>query len=252
MRDRRPSAAAARALPRRRGAGAVRHHAGDRRRPPPRQHGPPGRHARLRPRHGVRRRAVHVLLHGVHGVHGGTGGRRTVVGPRSGTGRRGGRRTWWFPEQFLDGFVTGSVAESDGLVVSRVSRSVREGRRSLMTVRYTVADRAGLRAFTELETYSLFTHEEYTAAFTAAGSTPRTCPVRPTDGALRRGADVTRVTRDASRRPRTRTAPPHRRAGRVLRGSAHRHPHGRDGPAFAPGRSTTRSPAGALCAVCTA
>ncbi|MFE6728688.1 class I SAM-dependent methyltransferase [Streptomyces californicus] len=76
---------------------------------------------------------------------------------------------WWFPEQFLDGFVTGSVAESDGLVVSRVSRSVREGRRSLMTVRYTVADRAGLRAFTELETYSLFTHEEYTAAFTAAG-----------------------------------------------------------------------------------
>lgn len=76
---------------------------------------------------------------------------------------------WWFPEQFLDGFVTGSVAESEDLVVSRVSRSVRDGRRSLMTVHYTVADRTGLRSFTEQETYSLFTHEEYTAAFAAAG-----------------------------------------------------------------------------------
>lgn len=76
---------------------------------------------------------------------------------------------WWFPEQFLDGFVTGSVAESDELVVSRVSRSVRDGRRSLMTVHYTVADRDGLRDFTEQETYSLFTHEEYRAAFAAAG-----------------------------------------------------------------------------------
>ncbi|MFF8960006.1 class I SAM-dependent methyltransferase [Streptomyces sp. NPDC014894] len=76
---------------------------------------------------------------------------------------------WWFPERFLDGFVTGSVAESERLVVSRVSHSVRDGRRSRMTVHYTVAEPSGVRHFTEEETYSLFTHEEYTAAFADAG-----------------------------------------------------------------------------------
>lgn len=76
---------------------------------------------------------------------------------------------WWFPENFLDGFVTGAVAEEPGRVVTRVSHSVREGRTSRMTVHHTVAEPDGIRDFTEHEIYSLFTREEYAAAFAAAG-----------------------------------------------------------------------------------
>lgn len=76
---------------------------------------------------------------------------------------------WWFPEQFLEGFVTGSIAEEEGRVISRLSHSVREGRVSRMTVRYTVAEPDGIRDFTEFEVYSLFTRDEYLAAFDRAG-----------------------------------------------------------------------------------
>ncbi|MBB4965635.1 dTDP-3-amino-3,4,6-trideoxy-alpha-D-glucopyranose N,N-dimethyltransferase/N-dimethyltransferase [Saccharothrix violaceirubra] len=76
---------------------------------------------------------------------------------------------WWFPERFLDGFVTGSVVEDDGRVVSRVSHSVRDGRTTRMTVRFTIADRSGIREFTEQEVLSLFTEAEYASAFAHAG-----------------------------------------------------------------------------------
>ncbi|MCK1798563.1 class I SAM-dependent methyltransferase [Streptomyces sp. XM4193] len=76
---------------------------------------------------------------------------------------------WWFPEQFADGFVSASLAQDGNRAVSRISHSVREGRVSRMTVRYTVADSEGIRDFTEYETYSLFTEEEYRLAFREAG-----------------------------------------------------------------------------------
>ncbi|MDT0270822.1 class I SAM-dependent methyltransferase [Streptomyces sp. DSM 44915] len=76
---------------------------------------------------------------------------------------------WWFPERFLDGFVSAALAEAEGRAVSRISHSVRVGDHSRMTVRYTVADRAGIRDFTSVETLSLFTEEQYTDAFAAAG-----------------------------------------------------------------------------------
>lgn len=50
-----------------------------------------------------------------------------------------------------------------------LSHSVRDGRISRMTVRYTVAETTGIREFTEYETYSLFTQEEYLDAFRQAG-----------------------------------------------------------------------------------
>ncbi|MFJ1856376.1 class I SAM-dependent methyltransferase [Streptomyces anulatus] len=76
---------------------------------------------------------------------------------------------WWFPEQFIDGFISASLAQEEGRAVSRLSHSVRDGRISRMTVRYTVAETTGIREFTEYETYSLFTREEYLDAFRQAG-----------------------------------------------------------------------------------
>lgn len=77
---------------------------------------------------------------------------------------------WWFPERFLEGFVTGAVAQEDGRVVSRLSHSVREGNATKLTVRYTVAESAtGIREFTAHEILSLFTRDEYETAFTRAG-----------------------------------------------------------------------------------
>ncbi|MFX4294656.1 class I SAM-dependent methyltransferase [Streptomyces bohaiensis] len=76
---------------------------------------------------------------------------------------------WWFPDRFLDGFVSAALAQDDHLAVSRISHSAREGLVTRMTVRYTVADSGGIRDFTEYETYTLFTEEEYRRAFREAG-----------------------------------------------------------------------------------
>ncbi|MGI5467492.1 class I SAM-dependent methyltransferase [Streptomyces sp. CA-132043] len=76
---------------------------------------------------------------------------------------------WWFPEKFLDGFVSGAVTHEEHRVISRVSHSVRDGRTSRMTVRYTVAEPGGIRDFTETEVHSLFTLDEYLSGFAAAG-----------------------------------------------------------------------------------
>lgn len=76
---------------------------------------------------------------------------------------------WWFPEQFIEGYVSAALAQESGRAVSRLSHSVRDGRTTRMTVRYTVAEESGIREFTEYETYSLFTREEYLEAFSRAG-----------------------------------------------------------------------------------
>ncbi|MDS1270790.1 class I SAM-dependent methyltransferase [Lipingzhangella sp. LS1_29] len=76
---------------------------------------------------------------------------------------------WWFPERFLDGYVTGATVEETGRVISRTSHSVRDGEHSRMTVRYTVADGAGISEFTEYEVHSLFPRQVYADAFAKAG-----------------------------------------------------------------------------------
>nr|AXL06035.1 class I SAM-dependent methyltransferase [uncultured bacterium] len=86
---------------------------------------------------------------------------------------------WWFPEKFVDGFVSAALAQGDGRAVSRLSHTVRDGRVSRMTVRYTVAEPTGIREFTEYENLALFTEEEYAAAFTDAGCTVEYRPGGP-------------------------------------------------------------------------
>ncbi|MBV2153222.1 bifunctional 2-polyprenyl-6-hydroxyphenol methylase/3-demethylubiquinol 3-O-methyltransferase UbiG [Kitasatospora sp. SUK 42] len=77
---------------------------------------------------------------------------------------------WWFPETYLDGYVSGDVATVAGRTVARVSHSARAGDACRMDVHYVVADaRTGVRHFTETHRISLFPRATYEAAFRAAG-----------------------------------------------------------------------------------
>jgi SAM-dependent methyltransferase len=78
---------------------------------------------------------------------------------------------WWFPDNFIDGYVGGHVVKEDGRVVSRLTRSVREGLTTRMEIRFTVSEPEGLRDWTDVLVTSLFTREEYEAAFERAGCT---------------------------------------------------------------------------------
>ncbi|MFF4158543.1 class I SAM-dependent methyltransferase [Streptomyces sp. NPDC001678] len=91
---------------------------------------------------------------------------------------------WWFPERFIEGYVAGDLAQEDGRTVARVSHSTRQGRATRMEVRFTVGDAAGIRQFTETDVLTLFTREEYTAAFLDAGCTAEYLEGGPTGRGL--------------------------------------------------------------------
>ncbi|GAA2617439.1 class I SAM-dependent methyltransferase [Actinomadura fulvescens] len=76
---------------------------------------------------------------------------------------------WWFPERFIDGYVAGDLAQSGSRTVARVSHSTRQGRTTRMEVKFLVGDSTGIREFTEVDLLTLFTLEEYLAAFADAG-----------------------------------------------------------------------------------
>jgi N-dimethyltransferase len=78
---------------------------------------------------------------------------------------------WFFPENFLDGHVGGHTAVEDGRVISRVTRSTRELDKTRHEVRFVVADSLGIWEFTEVLMISLFSHEQYCAAFERAACT---------------------------------------------------------------------------------
>ncbi|MEU4532809.1 class I SAM-dependent methyltransferase [Micromonospora ureilytica] len=76
---------------------------------------------------------------------------------------------WWFPEYHIEGYVAGDLARDEGRVISRISHSTLQGRATRMEVRFTVADAAGFRDFTEVDVLTLFTRGEYETAFERAG-----------------------------------------------------------------------------------
>lgn len=76
---------------------------------------------------------------------------------------------WWFPESFIDGYVGGHLVRTEGQVVSRVTRSVREGSTTVMQIKFVVATAGELKEWTDVLVTSLFTRERYEAAFTRAG-----------------------------------------------------------------------------------
>ncbi len=92
-----------------------------------------------------------------------------------------------------DRYVTMQTGERDGLRVCRVSYTRIDGRTSRIRFHYLVADRDGIRHAEENHELGLFTVDEMTASFHAAGLEPAYDPEGLTGRGLylaRRGADT--------------------------------------------------------------
>jgi dTDP-3-amino-3,6-dideoxy-alpha-D-glucopyranose N,N-dimethyltransferase len=81
---------------------------------------------------------------------------------------------WWFPDTYVDGYVSASLVEADGASVARVSYSERLGDASRMEVHYIVA-RPGVGAnhFVEQHRITLFARDTYEKAFRDVGLSVR-------------------------------------------------------------------------------
>lgn len=87
---------------------------------------------------------------------------------------------WWFPEEFLPGYVGGDVVQRDGHTIARVSHTTRDGDVTTMEVHYVVAHpESGIRHFTNAVVNSLFTQERYEEAFRKAGASVSYRPEGP-------------------------------------------------------------------------
>lgn len=91
---------------------------------------------------------------------------------------------WWFPDTFLDGYVASHTSTVDGRTVSRTSHSTRANGRTVIEVHYVVANAAGIRHFVDRHEITLFTRDEYEAAFRAAGLTVDYVPDGPSGRGL--------------------------------------------------------------------
>lgn len=79
---------------------------------------------------------------------------------------------WWSPDTFTPGHVGGEAFTVDGRTLARVSHTEWEPGRnaSRMEVHYLIAEpSAGIGHFRDLHVMTLFSREEYRAAFTRAG-----------------------------------------------------------------------------------
>lgn len=76
---------------------------------------------------------------------------------------------WFFPGNFIDGYVGGHMVTEPGRVISRMTHSVREGRQTRMQIKFVIADASGFTEFTDVLLTGLFTREEYDTALRGAG-----------------------------------------------------------------------------------
>lgn len=95
---------------------------------------------------------------------------------------------WWFPENFIDGYVMAEMARDERRSVARVSHSVRIGSSMCITAKYLVGEPTGIREFCTEDTLRLFREDQYAAAFTQAGMTVEYLPAAATDRGLFVGA----------------------------------------------------------------
>nr|QJU69500.1 LooS10 [Nocardiopsis flavescens] len=86
---------------------------------------------------------------------------------------------WWFPENFLDGYIAGDTVRGDSLAVARVARSTREGNATRVEAHYLVADPSGIHHFTDTQSITLFEKKDYLAALEVVG-----CQAAYLEGAL--------------------------------------------------------------------
>lgn len=91
---------------------------------------------------------------------------------------------WWFPEQFVEGYVAGDLARDGERTVARISHSTLQGRATRMEVRFLVGEPSGIRTFTEIDVLTLFTRDEYEQALTDAGCRAEYHPGPPTGRGL--------------------------------------------------------------------
>ncbi|MEV4754169.1 class I SAM-dependent methyltransferase [Micromonospora sp. NPDC049559] len=83
---------------------------------------------------------------------------------------------WWFPDRFIEGYVAGDLVRDNGRTIARISHSTCQNGVTRLEARFTVADRTGIREFTEVDLLTLFTLEEYLGALDDAGCTARYLP----------------------------------------------------------------------------
>ncbi|MFF5986755.1 class I SAM-dependent methyltransferase [Prauserella flavalba] len=76
---------------------------------------------------------------------------------------------WWFPENFLPGYVAADIVKAGQRTISRVSHSTLDGRYSRVEVHYVVAEPWGIRSFVDVHHITLFERAQYEAAFATAG-----------------------------------------------------------------------------------
>lgn len=83
---------------------------------------------------------------------------------------------WYFPENYLDGYVGGHVFRDGDRVVSRLTHSTRDGGTTRHTVAFMVADPTGITQFSEVCVLGLFTRDQYVEALEVAGVTAELVP----------------------------------------------------------------------------
>jgi SAM-dependent methyltransferase len=91
---------------------------------------------------------------------------------------------WWFPEQFIDGYVAGDLSREEHRAITRISHSTREGDKTRMELRYVVGEASGITEFTEIELLTLFTRDDYLSAFEDADCPAEFLPGGPTGRGL--------------------------------------------------------------------
>jgi SAM-dependent methyltransferase len=76
---------------------------------------------------------------------------------------------WLFPEGFKEKHVAGLFVDQPDLKIARVNNSRVEGRVSVFDMHHIVGTPDEVHSFVETHALTLFTHEEYSAAFVKAG-----------------------------------------------------------------------------------
>ncbi len=91
---------------------------------------------------------------------------------------------WWFPENFIDGYVMAEVAHEGTRSVARVSHSIRTGPSMCITAKYLVGTAGGITEFHTADTLSLFTQDQYAGALAKADLNAEYLPGVVTDRGL--------------------------------------------------------------------
>lgn len=90
---------------------------------------------------------------------------------------------WYFPENFIPGYVSAHAVREDGQAAARVAHSTLEGDKTRIHIHYLLADEeTGVRHLTGDDYLTLFSREEYVRAFRDSGLSVDFLPADPAPG----------------------------------------------------------------------